>query len=120
MYLLKISSKESTSPCHEFVIYNDETSSDVDTNANKLIQSIPHNSRQNIHIEHINESNDFINILPYLIGSIIYVENNKPQSYFSLRGDNIDKSNPIYFKMPNCMNEKYFKYFKSKIKNLEV
>jgi hypothetical protein len=102
---------------HEFVIYNDETSGEVDKNTTKLMQSISVNSRQNIHIEHISESNDFNNILSYLIGSIIFVDNNKPQSYFSLRGDNIDKSNPIYFKMPNCMNEKYYKYFKSKINN---
>jgi len=102
---------------HEFVIYNDETSSDVDNNEQILRKSIPPKSQQNLLMEHISESNDFTNILPYLIGSIIFIDNNKPQSYFSLRGDNIDKNNPIYFKMPNCMNEKYYKYFKSKITN---
>jgi len=102
---------------HEFVLYNEETYHNIEVNKGILLSSLSKKSKNNMTIECIKEYNNSMNILPYLLGSIVFIEDNTPQSYFSLRGDGLGKTNPIYFKMPNCMNEKYYRYFKSKIEN---
>ena len=100
----------------EFVIYKNETKKDVDKNKNALLQKIPIKYHSNISFKQINESEEVINILPHLLGSVIFIENNnKVQSYFSLRGDGSKKNDPIYFTMPYCMNNEYHEYF-NKIK----
>ena len=57
-----------------------------------------------------------INLLPRILGSISFVDKGRDfiESYYSLRREPHD-DNPIYFRMPTCMKDAFYDYFKSLI-----
>lgn len=99
----------------EFVIETEKTKNRIEHNKSLFYKKIPDRFAKNIEFKHIKENNDTINILPYLLGSIIFVVNGKARSYFSLRGDGSKKNDPMYFDMPACMNQAYYEYFSEKL-----
>jgi hypothetical protein len=60
-----------------------------------------------------NDQETGIDIMAFIMGSIIFVSSDEGYdcslSYFSLRGS---AGKPIYFRLPYCMNNAYYKYFK--------
>lgn len=84
----------------------------ININKQKIISGVSNDKQNLISFIPLEEDNtDGIDILAHIIGSIIFVlpeESGLKKSYFSLRG-NADK--PIYFRLPRCMNENYYKYF---------
>lgn len=87
----------------------------IEENKEKILNKVRRH-KNNVVFVPINEENTTINILPELLGSITFYEKQdnhiKFDSYFSLRGF----AEPIYFRMPRCMNEAYYRYFASLIK----
>jgi len=108
----------------EFFLDNQKNHGRIEKNKYILLNNIPTKSRDKVEFVPIKEipikenSGDEINILSRLFGSIIFIEKKEDHpmeitSFFSLRGDGGFKKDPIYFKMPSCMRDGYYNYFKS-------
>jgi hypothetical protein len=91
---------------------NSDEQDEIEANKQKIYSIIP-DGKCNTNIAFVPlEDTDIegLDIFDHIIGSIIFVsptENSCKESYFSLRGDD----NPIYFKLPRCMNREYYNYF---------
>jgi len=102
---------------------NDNEQKKIEDNKH-ILYSYINEDKRNTHIKFIPlEDNNIIglDIFDHLVGSIIFIspsEDNLIKSYFSLRG-NLGNNRPIYYKLPSCMNSKYYKYFEERKQQYE-
>jgi hypothetical protein len=102
-----------------FYVNNTRELEKTKCNIEKIKSCVNPSSVDNLTFIPLNENtDDGIDIIARVIGSIIFVsptESNLHKAYFSLRGNKLGAlDKPIYFRLPACMNSKYYDYFEKR------